>query len=40
MTSIGEVEHAPESGVRVGFGDLEEGEIGGVWRGKGEFVDG
>lgn len=40
MTSIGEVEHAPESCVRVRFRNLEEGEIGGVRRWKGELVDG
>lgn len=31
MTSISKVEHAPESSIRIGFGDLKEGEIGGVW---------
>src|SRR5882757_9798856 len=40
MTSIGKVEHAPESCHRVRYGDLEEWEIGRIWRGKGEFVDG
>ena len=40
MTSISEVEHAPESCIRVGFRDLEEGEVGGVGRWKGEFVYG
>jgi len=39
VARVGKVEHAPERGVRVGFGDLEEGEIGGVWGGQGELVD-
>ena len=40
VTGIREVEHAPESGIGVGLRDLEEGEIWGVRRGKGELVDG
>ena len=40
VAGVGEVEHAPERGVRVGFGDLEEREVGGVGGGEGEFVDG
>jgi hypothetical protein len=39
MTSIGKVEHAPESCIGVGFGDLKEREIGGVGGWEGEFVD-
>lgn len=40
MAGVGKVEHAPESGVGVGLGDLEEGEVWGVWGREGELVDG
>jgi hypothetical protein len=39
MASVREIEHAPECGVGVRFGDLEEGEVGRIGRGEGEFVD-
>lgn len=39
MASIREVEHAPEASLGVWLRDLEEREIGGVWRGEGELVD-
>lgn len=40
MAGIGEVEHAPESSIRVRLGDLKEGEVWGVWGRKRELVDG
>ena len=40
VAGIGEIEHAPEDGVGVGLGYLEEREIRGVRRGEGELVDG
>lgn len=40
VAGIGKVEHAPESSVRVRFGDLEEGEVWRVWGRERELVDG
>lgn len=40
MSSVGEIEHAPEGCIGIWLGDLEKWEIGRVWRGKRELVDG
>jgi hypothetical protein len=39
MTGICEIKHAPMGCVEIWFRDLEEREIGGVWRGESESVD-
>ena len=39
MSSIRKVEHAPECGIGVRFRDLEEWQIGRIWRREGQFVD-
>lgn len=38
VASIGEVKHAPEGGIGVWFRDLEEREVGGIWRREGKLV--
>jgi hypothetical protein len=40
MAGISEIEQAPKGGIRVGFADLEQGEVGGVGGREGELVDG
>jgi hypothetical protein len=40
VSSVGKVEHAPESGIGIGLGYLEQGEVWRVRRRKGELVDG
>lgn len=39
MTSISEVEHAPENSIGVGFGYLDERKLGRICRREGEFID-
>lgn len=39
MTSISEVEHAPEYSIGVGFGYLDERKLGRICRREGEFID-
>jgi hypothetical protein len=40
MASVGKVEHAPESSIGIGLGDLEKREVWRVGGRKSEFVDG
>ena len=40
MSSVSKVEHAPECGIGIGLGYLEQGEVGRVGRRKSELVDG
>ena len=39
VSRIGEIEHTPKRSIRVWLGNLEQGEICGVRRRKGELVD-
>jgi hypothetical protein len=40
VARICKIKHAPECGIRVWLRYLEEREIGGIWRGKRQLVDG